>query len=69
MSIDNGYCTLGDLKAVLRIVDNVDDAMLEARIEEASRVSPVTDRVQPVRYPGPITSLVAQAGQPVNARV
>jgi hypothetical protein len=38
MSIDNGYCTLGDLKAVLRIVDNVDDAMLEARIEEASRV-------------------------------
>lgn len=38
MSITNGYCTLGDLKAVLRIVDNVDDAMLEARIEEASRV-------------------------------
>ena len=38
MSITNGYCTLGDLKAVMRIVDNVDDAMLEARIEEASRV-------------------------------
>jgi len=38
MSITNGYCTLGDLKAVMRIVDNVDDVMLEARIEEASRV-------------------------------
>jgi len=36
--IDNGYCTLADLKSVLRIVDNVDDAMLESRIEEASRV-------------------------------
>lgn len=37
MAIDNGYCTLADLKAVLRIVDNVDDALLEARITEASR--------------------------------
>lgn len=37
MAITNGYCTLADLKAVLRIVDNVDDALLEARIEEASR--------------------------------
>ena len=36
--IDNGYCTLADLKSVMRIVDNVDDAMLESRIEEASRV-------------------------------
>ena len=31
--IDNGYCTLADLKSVMRIVDNVDDAMLESRIE------------------------------------
>lgn len=38
MSITNGYCTLADLKSVLRILDNVDDAMLEDRIEEASRV-------------------------------
>lgn len=37
MSITNGYCSLADLKAVLRIVDNVDDVMLEARIVEASR--------------------------------
>ena len=38
MSITNGYCTLADLKAVLRISDNVDDPLLEARITEASRV-------------------------------
>ena len=38
MTITNGYCTLADLKAVLRISDTVDDSLLEARIEEASRV-------------------------------
>lgn len=38
MSITNGYCTLADLKTILRIADNVDDTMLEARITEASRV-------------------------------
>lgn len=38
MTVSNGYCTLADLKSVLRIIDNVDDVMLEARIEEASRV-------------------------------
>lgn len=38
MSITNGYCTLSDLKTVLRINDSVDDTMLEARITEASRV-------------------------------
>lgn len=38
MTITNGYCTLADLKTVLRISDNVDDTMLEARITEASRV-------------------------------
>lgn len=37
MSITNGYCSLADLKAVLRIVDSIDDPMLEDRIEEASR--------------------------------
>lgn len=38
MTITNGYCTLGELKAVLRIMDTVDDELLEARISEASRV-------------------------------
>jgi hypothetical protein len=38
MAITNGYCTLAELKEVLRITDNVDDTMLEARISEASRV-------------------------------
>ena len=38
MAITNGYCTLGELKAVLRIMDTVDDELLEARISEASRV-------------------------------
>lgn len=38
MTITNGYCTLSDLKTVLRINDTVDDTMLEARITEASRV-------------------------------
>lgn len=38
MTITNGYCTLGELKAVLRIMDTVDDELLESRISEASRV-------------------------------
>lgn len=38
MAITNGYCTLADLKTILRIVDNIDDQMLEDRITEASRV-------------------------------
>ena len=38
MTIANGYCTLGELKAVMRIMDTVDDELLEARISEASRV-------------------------------
>lgn len=37
MTITNGYCTLSDLKAVMHIADSVDDDMLSARIEEASR--------------------------------
>ncbi len=37
MAITNGYCTLNELKASLRITDNVDDAMLELAIESASR--------------------------------
>lgn len=38
MTITNGYCTLNELKEILRILDTVDDEMLEARINEASRV-------------------------------
>jgi hypothetical protein len=38
MAITNGYCTLSELKSVMRINDTVDDTMLEARITEASRV-------------------------------
>lgn len=35
--ITNGYCTLSDLKAALRITDNIDDALLELCVESASR--------------------------------
>jgi len=37
MAITNGYCTLSELKAALRIVDNVDNTLLENSIEGASR--------------------------------
>lgn len=37
MAITNGYATLNELKAALRIDDNVDDALLEIAIETASR--------------------------------
>lgn len=38
MPITNGYCTLSQLKQVLRVNDTVDDVLFETRIEEASRV-------------------------------
>jgi len=38
MTITNGYCTLDQLKAVLRVTDTVDDLLFETRIGEASRV-------------------------------
>ena len=38
MTITNGYCTLAELKEILRIVDAVDDTLLSARVNEASRV-------------------------------
>lgn len=38
MTITNGYCTLPQLKQVLRVTDNVDDVLFETRIGEASRV-------------------------------
>lgn len=37
MAITNGYCTLQELKNVLRITDSVDDSLLELSIEAASR--------------------------------
>lgn len=37
MAISNGYATLADVKAALRITDNVDDSLLELSIEAASR--------------------------------
>ncbi len=37
MAITNGYATLAQVKAALRITDSVDDALLETSIEAASR--------------------------------
>ena len=38
MAITNGYCTLAQVKAALRITDSTDDALLEASVESASRL-------------------------------
>jgi hypothetical protein len=38
MAITNGYATLSEVKASLRITDNLDDALLETAIESASRM-------------------------------
>lgn len=37
MAITNGYCSLTDVKAALRITDSVDDDLLERAVEAASR--------------------------------
>jgi len=37
MTISNGYATLADVKAAFRIIDDVDDTLLELSIESASR--------------------------------
>jgi hypothetical protein len=37
VAITDGYATLADVKAALRITDNVDDSLLEISIEAASR--------------------------------
>jgi hypothetical protein len=37
LAITNGYCTLSDVKAALRITDTVDDSLIELSIEAASR--------------------------------
>ena len=36
--ITNGYCTLADVKAALRVSDTLDDSLLEMAIESASRL-------------------------------
>ena len=38
MAITNGYCTLAEIKAALRITDNIDDTLLETAVESASRL-------------------------------
>lgn len=38
MAIVNGYCTLADVKASLRITDTIDDLLIENSIEAASRM-------------------------------
>jgi hypothetical protein len=38
MAITNGYATLSEVKASLRITDNIDDTLLETAIESASRM-------------------------------
>lgn len=38
MAITNGYATLAEIKAALRISDSVDDALLEPAVESASRL-------------------------------
>lgn len=38
MAITQGYCTLADVKAALRITDSVDDSLLEVAVESASRL-------------------------------
>ncbi len=37
MAITNGYASLADVKAALRITDSVDDALIELAVESASR--------------------------------
>ena len=37
MAIVNGYCSLAEVKAALRLTDSVDDSLLERSIEAASR--------------------------------
>lgn len=46
MAITNGYCTLAEVKASLRINDSVDDTLLELAVESASRsIDEFTSRV------------------------
>jgi len=45
VAISNGYCTLAEVKAALRLNDNADDGLIEKAIEGASRrIDGVTGR-------------------------
>lgn len=50
MAIEDGYCTLADIKASTKITDNVDDALLELAVESASRL--IDTYTQRYFYPG-----------------
>lgn len=38
MAVTNGYCSLADVKAALRIQDTLDDSLIESSINSASRM-------------------------------
>jgi hypothetical protein len=38
LAVTNGYCTLADVKAALRLNDNLDDTLIENSINSASRM-------------------------------
>ena len=63
MAITNGYATLAQVKAALRITDSIDDSLLELAIESASRaIDQYTNRNfynagPAVRYYAPTDSL------------
>ena len=38
MAITNGYASLAEVKAALRITDSIDDSLLEMAVESASRL-------------------------------
>jgi hypothetical protein len=65
MAITNGYSTLAQVKAALRITDNVDDSLLEMAVESASRaIDQYTNRIfynagTAVRYYAPVDSFNA----------
>lgn len=50
MAIEDGYCTLADIKASTKITDSVDDALLELAVESASRL--IDTYTQRYFYPG-----------------
>jgi hypothetical protein len=66
MAITNGYSTLAQVKAALRITDSVDDTLLEMAVESASRaIDQYTNRIfynagTAVRYYAPSDSLNVQ---------
>lgn len=65
MAITNGYCTLADVKAALRITDNLDDSLIELSIEAASReIDAYTERIfyqtTATRVFAPVSSTVCE---------